>query len=93
MGHGGVVVMDDAVSARDLAEHLFRFAASESCGNCTPCRAGTAQLARQKSASALERLMETMERGSLCGFGQAAPRPLRDLLRHFPGEMFPMELP
>jgi NADH:ubiquinone oxidoreductase subunit F (NADH-binding) len=93
MGHGGIVVMDDAVSARDLAEHLFRFAASESCGNCTPCRAGTAQLARQRNASALERLMETMERGSLCGFGQGAPRPIRDLLRHFPGEMFRLERP
>ena len=89
MGHGGIVVLDDTVSARTLAEHLFRFAAAESCGNCTPCRVGTTQLARMPDAAALVRLMETLEAGSLCGFGTSVPRPIRDLLRHFPAEMFP----
>ncbi len=88
MGHGGIVVLDDTVSARTLAEHLFEFAAAESCGNCTPCRAGTAQLARMPDATALERLLDTLEVGSLCGFGAGVPRPIRDLLRHFPDEMF-----
>lgn len=93
MGHGGIVVLDDTVSARALAEHLFGFAAAESCGNCTPCRVGTAQLARMPDATALLRLMETLEIGSLCAFGSSVPRPIRDLLRHFPTEMFPQEAP
>jgi len=88
MGHGGIVALDDSVSARTLAEHLFGFAAAESCGNCTPCRAGTAQLSRTTDEAALVRLLDTLEVGSLCGFGAGVPRPIRDLLRHFPDEMF-----
>lgn len=93
MGHGGIVVLDDTVSARTLAEHLFRFAAAESCGNCTPCRVGTAQLARTPDEAALVRLMNTLEAGSLCGFGVGVPRPIRDLLRHFSDEMFAERAP
>lgn len=88
MGHAGVHVFDDQVSARDLALHLFEFASSESCGSCTPCRIGTTQLASRKSAASLERLLTTLELGSLCGFGQGVPRPIRDLLREFPQELF-----
>lgn len=89
MGHGGIVVLDERVSARTLAEHLYEFAAAESCGNCAPCRIGTAQLASRTDRESLERLMDTLEMGSLCGFGQGVPRPLRDLLAAFPQEMFP----
>jgi NADH:ubiquinone oxidoreductase subunit F (NADH-binding) len=89
LGHGGVVVLDDSVSARALARHLCSFAAAESCGACTPCRVGTAHLASRSSAADLSRLLDTLECGSMCGFGQAVPRPLRDLLHHFPDEMFP----
>lgn len=88
LGHAGIVVLDERVSARALAEHLFAFAAAESCGSCTPCRVGTNKLAGARNAAALERLCDTLEMGSLCGFGQGVPRPLRDLLAAFPGEMF-----
>ena len=88
MGHGGIVALDDSVSARALAEHLFAFAASESCGSCTPCRVGTSHLVRTRDAPSLLRLLDTLEQGSLCGFGQAVPRPIRDLLEHFPDELF-----
>jgi NADH:ubiquinone oxidoreductase subunit F (NADH-binding) len=87
MGHAGVVVLDESVSPRALAEHLFRFARAESCGTCTPCRVGTAQLARMRERGAMERLLETLEVGSLCGFGQGVPRPIRDLLAHFGDEV------
>lgn len=89
MGHGGVVVLDDGVTARALALHLFRFAADESCGNCAPCRIGTGQLASRTDRVSLERLLDTLEMGSLCGFGQGVPRPIRDLLEHFPLEVLP----
>ncbi len=87
MGHAGVVVLDDTVTPRALAEHLFRFARAESCGTCTPCRVGTAQLHRLRERGALERLLDTLEAGSLCGFGQGVPRPIRDLLEHFGDEV------
>lgn len=88
LGHAGIVVLDETVSARALARHLFDFAAAESCGTCTPCRVGTAQLARAPDRAALLRLCETLEIGSLCGFGAGVPRPLRDLLAHFPEEVW-----
>ncbi len=87
MGHGGIVVMDERVSARALFEHLCAFAKSESCGACTPCRAGTTQLAAMREREALERLLDTLEIGSMCGFGQGVPRPIRDLLTHFSAEV------
>lgn len=83
MGHAGVVVLDDTVTPRALAEHLFAFAAAESCGACTPCRAGTARLAAMRDRAALERLLGTIAAGSLCGFGRGVPSPIRDLLEHF----------
>jgi formate dehydrogenase iron-sulfur subunit len=89
MGHAGIVVLDDSVSAAALAQHLYAFAVAESCGSCTPCRVGSAQLARCRDRAALERLLDTMELGSLCGFGQGVPRPLRDLLAAFPEELLP----
>lgn len=87
MGHAGVVVFDESVSARALAEHLFEFARAESCGTCAPCRLGTAQLASRRSRAALERLLTTIGDGSLCGFGQSVPRPVRDLLEAFGDEV------
>jgi len=88
LGHGGILVLDDTVSAGELAAHLHAFAASESCGACAPCRIGTRMLAHLHDRFALERLLETLELGSLCGFGQGVPRPLHDLLAHFPDELF-----
>ena len=88
LGHGGVVVLDDTVSVPALVRHLCAFAAAESCGACTPCRVGTAQLASRTTPVDLARLLDTLELGSMCGFGQAVPRPLRDLLEHYPDEVF-----
>jgi len=87
MGHAGIVVLDDSVSPRALAEHLFAFAAVESCGSCTPCRVGTSLLGGIRERAVMERLLATLEMGSLCGFGAGVPRPIRDLLEHFGGEV------
>lgn len=84
LGHGGVVVFDQHTSPRALAHHLYEFAAAESCGACTPCRVGTALLGRARDRDALERLLATLELGSLCGFGQGVPRPIHDLMEAFP---------
>ncbi len=88
LGHAGIVVIDDTVSARAVAEHLFAFAGAESCGLCTPCRAGVGQLPLARDRAALERLLATIEMGSRCSFGRSVPRPVRDLLRHFGDEVF-----
>ena len=40
IGHGGIVVFDDAVDMAAQARFAMEFCAIESCGKCTPCRIG-----------------------------------------------------
>jgi NADH:ubiquinone oxidoreductase subunit F (NADH-binding) len=88
LGHAGVVVLDESVRIRDLAEHLFAFAVAESCGACEPCRDGVPRLAPARDRASLERVLAGMETGGLCGFSAGVARPVRDLLRHFGDEVF-----
>ena len=48
--------------------------------------AGRTVLAGQQ----LEEWLRTMERGSICGLGQAAPAPLRSAMRHWPEVFAPL---
>jgi NADH-quinone oxidoreductase subunit F len=41
LGSGGMIVMDDATCMVKVALRCEQFYASESCGQCTPCREGT----------------------------------------------------
>lgn len=88
MGHGAIVVLDQTVSPREVAEHLFSFARDACCARCGPCRLGTAALHTAPNRDALERLLETLETGSPCGFGRVLPRPIRDLLKAFGDDLF-----
>ena len=45
-GSGGVVVFDETTDVVALCATIMHFYAHESCGQCTPCREGTAWLAR-----------------------------------------------
>ena len=83
LGGAGVVVLPASVTPRALAEHLFAFARSESCGACAPCRIGVTHLESQRERAGMERLLRTIETGSLCALGRNVPRPIRDLLEHF----------
>lgn len=92
IGSAAVVVFSDQDSARELALNAMRFFKHESCGQCTPCRVGTAKaipLMEQKTwnQSLLEELSQTMEDASICGLGQAAPNPLRCVMKYFPQEV------
>lgn len=77
LGHGGIIAFDDSTAMGDLLEHVATFAAEESCGKCTPCRLGTAELSRmfrKQSGKGLdyarfERDVESLATGSLCGLG------------------------
>ena len=92
IGSAAVIVFSDQDSARKLALNAMRFFEHESCGQCTPCRVGTAKaipLMEQKTwnKSLLEELSQTMEDASICGLGQAAPNPLRCVMKYFPQEV------
>jgi NADH:ubiquinone oxidoreductase subunit F (NADH-binding)/NADH:ubiquinone oxidoreductase subunit E len=79
LGHGGIVAIDDRVPGPELVQHLWRFAAMESCGTCTPCREGTRIGAANSDAAAP--YLDVMEKASLCAFGRSVPRAVRSLHR------------
>ncbi len=93
LGHGGIVAFDERTSMRDVARHLLRFGAHESCGKCFPCRIGLqrahAMFAGEEpiERARLEELLETLELGSLCAHGGGMPAPIRSLLKWFPDEL------
>ena len=92
IGSAAVIVLSQHDSARDAARNVMKFFAAESCGQCTPCRVGTAKAAglmeRQRWDGALmEELSVAMADASICGLGQAAPNPMRCVMKHFPDEV------
>lgn len=94
VGSMAVVVLGQQDRARDAALNLMHFFEHESCGQCTPCRAGTAQAAKLMQAPAwdvdvLGDLSHVMREASICGLGQAAPNPFDSVLRFFPQEVRP----
>lgn len=92
IGSAAIVVFSDHDKARDLAVNAMKFFEDESCGQCTPCRNGTAKavtLMEQKhwDQPLLEELSSVMIDASICGLGQAAPNPVRCVMKYFPQEL------
>ncbi len=91
IGSAAVIILSKHDGARDAALNAMRFFEHESCGQCTPCRVGTAKAVtlmqlEQWDTSLLEELARAMEDASICGLGQAAPNPLRSAVKYFPQE-------
>ncbi len=92
IGSAAVVILSDQDSARDAALNMLRFFEDESCGQCTPCRAGCEKAVKLMQADTwdqelLEDLCQVMGDASICGLGQAAPNPIRLTMKHFPEEI------
>jgi len=92
IGSAAVIVLSQHDRAVDAARNLMAFFRDESCGQCTPCRAGTAKASREIAGAGwnvalLRELSATMIDASICGLGQAAPNPVLSVLRHFPHEL------
>jgi formate dehydrogenase beta subunit len=92
IGSAAVIVLSQHDKARDAALNLMRFFEHESCGQCTPCRVGTAKAAHMMEAgkwdqALLEELSVAMADASICGLGQAAPNPIRCVAKHFSHEI------
>jgi formate dehydrogenase beta subunit len=92
IGSAAVIVLGHHDKARDAALNMMRFFAAESCGQCTPCRVGTAKAARLLEATVwdndtLEDLNQVMADASICGLGQAAPNPVRSVQKYFAHEI------
>ncbi|MCE8555115.1 NAD(P)H-dependent oxidoreductase subunit E [Ruegeria pomeroyi] len=92
IGSAAVVVLSQQDSARDAALNMLRFFEDESCGQCTPCRAGCEKAVKLMQAEhwdrpLLEELCQVMADASICGLGQAAPNPIRLTMKHFAEEI------
>lgn len=92
IGSMAIIVLSDQDSVKDSVINVMRFLRDESCGQCTPCRVGTAksvELLQQNSPDTdlLESLCVVMADASICGLGQAAPNPIRSLIKYFPEEL------
>jgi formate dehydrogenase len=92
IGSAAVIVLGHQDSARHAALNMMKFFAHESCGQCTPCRVGTAKAVQLMQASVwdnttLEDLNQVMTDASICGLGQAAPNPIRCVQKYFPQEV------
>jgi NADH-quinone oxidoreductase subunit F len=94
MGSGGLVVMDEDSCMVDVAKFFLQFTRDESCGKCTPCRAGIPKMLELltritdgegtiEDLATLEELGEMVGSASICGLGQTAPNPVLTTLRHF----------
>ena len=92
IGSAAVIVLSDHDTAAQAARNMLRFFKHESCGQCTPCRNGTA-----KAAALIEKprwdlplladLSQVMRDASICGLGQAAPNPIDCVIKYFPQEL------
>jgi formate dehydrogenase len=88
IGSAAVIILSDKDDMRDVALNLMRFFEDESCGQCTPCRAGTEKAVKlmertQWDEALLDELSHAMMDASICGLGQAAPNPVLMVLKHF----------
>jgi formate dehydrogenase beta subunit len=94
IGSAAIIVLSQQDRAVDAARNLMRFFAHESCGQCTPCRVGTAKASALIASDRWDRgllaeLSQLMRDASICGLGQAAPNPVDCVLRYFAQELAP----
>jgi formate dehydrogenase len=92
IGSAAVMVLSDKDTATAAAKNLLRFFRDESCGQCTPCRSGTAKAyalmqAPKWDLQLLAELSQVMRDASICGLGQAAPNPFDCVVKYFPHEL------
>jgi NADH:ubiquinone oxidoreductase subunit F (NADH-binding)/NADH:ubiquinone oxidoreductase subunit E len=92
IGSAAVMVLSQHDTAVGAARNMMHFFHHESCGQCTPCRVGTAKaetlIAKpQWDVPLLAELSQVMRDASICGLGQAAPNPVDCVVKYFPHEL------
>ena len=97
LGHASIVCIPESFEMIRFLEHLFDFAAFESCGKCFPCRLGTKRGHEMFKSAAngeskldrelLDDLLHTLQVGSLCAHGGGIPLPVQNALTYFNAEL------
>ncbi len=97
LGTAAVVVIDDQTSMVDVLFNCCRFMSHESCGQCTPCREGTAWMTKiltriragQGRLEDLDLLMEVagsmgiIPGTTICGLSDGAAWPVKNAISKF----------
>ncbi len=94
LGSGGFIVMDEDTSIPRNLYNFTRFYHHESCGQCSPCREGTAWLEKilenlvhgkgtKKDIDLLLDVSKKIEGNTICALGDAAAWPVASAIRHF----------
>jgi [NiFe] hydrogenase diaphorase moiety large subunit len=95
---GSIIVLGPQRDMILVARNFMEFFVEESCGQCTPCRAGNAKLLEgieklergECSMAYLQELLalcETMQLASKCGLGQSSPNAFVSIVKHFKDEI------
>jgi [NiFe] hydrogenase diaphorase moiety large subunit len=96
---GSIMVIGPQRDILDVAENFLEFFVEESCGQCTPCRLGNAQMLRAvqllkegacppEFLANVKALGGTMQVASKCGLGQTSPSAFLSILEGFGDEIF-----
>jgi NADH-quinone oxidoreductase subunit F len=94
LGTASVIVMDDQTNVVKQVRRMVEFYAHESCGQCTPCREGTAWLAKimrrieagQGTEEDLETMLElgkNMTGTTICVLSDSAAVPIASSIKKF----------
>ncbi len=94
LGSGGFIVMDESASIVHNLYTFTRFYHHESCGQCSPCREGTAWMEKilhkildghgtNEDIDLLWDIQSKIEGNTICPLGDAAAWPVASAIRHF----------
>ena len=93
-GSGAVVYFDQTVNMAHALANVMRFFAHESCGQCTPCREGTAWLSRlldkivagkgaKLDVDNVHQIARQMEMKTICALADGAAMPAKSYIEKF----------
>jgi NADH-quinone oxidoreductase subunit F len=93
-GSGAVVYLDQTVNMAHALANVMRFFAHESCGQCTPCREGTAWLSRlldkiadgrgeRQDVDNVHQIARQMEMKTICALADGAAMPAKSYIEKF----------
>lgn len=91
---GALMVFGEHRNVLEIVSEFMKFFIHESCGYCTPCRAGNILLKERldrviagngeaADLDYLEELARTVKSASRCGLGQTSPNPVLSTLENF----------
>jgi NADH-quinone oxidoreductase subunit F len=98
LGSGGVIVIDEETPMLQVLARIVKFYAHESCGQCTPCRIGTAWInkivqrmvqgeGKSEDIDEIIRLASLILKKTLCPLGDAAAMPIMAIVQKFREEL------